>query len=55
MDALTTPYAFEDEVLIPSGRRVVLQGTPATLPFLDCGAAIRCFRVMVRVYVRACV
>jgi hypothetical protein len=27
---------------------VVVQGTPATLPFLDCSAAVRCFRVLVR-------
>ncbi len=55
IDDEATPYAFQDEVLIQRGRRVVLQGTAATLPFLDCSAAIRCFRVLVRACVRPCV
>lgn len=48
VDAPTTPFAFQEEVLISAGHRVVLQGTPASLPFLDCSASIRCFRVLVR-------
>lgn len=48
MDDATTPYVFDEEVLIPPGRRVVLQGTAATLPFVDCSGAVRCFRVLVR-------
>lgn len=48
VDEAATPYAFEDEVLIHPGSRVVLQGTAAALPLLDCSRAIRCFRVLVR-------
>lgn len=38
-------YDMEDEVYVE--RRVVVQGSPATMPMLDAGEGIRSFRVKV--------